>query len=326
MRTLLPLSLLLAVACDGSSFEIEYSESPVELSDDSARFATGLSYGEEERNGFDLVHFPEADSPTPLVIYIHGGGFQGGDRTELYEDYPELLQELVGERVAVASIEYRLLDPDIDTEGVIKCLSDSKRALQYLRHHAEDLNLDPQRVGLAGTSAGAGTSLWLGTRDDMADSGASDPVLQQSTRVSAVALWETQATYDMVRWTDEIFEPFGLDLFATAEAMGLSQRLLNFYGVTQADDLFTPEIEQYRQDVDMLHWLSTGDAPIWIHQEWDNPTFPLSTGALFHHPFHARAVMDYALEANVEVHAYVPKIEIEPEEPESAAAFLLRQF
>ncbi|TVQ93222.1 MAG: alpha/beta hydrolase [Deltaproteobacteria bacterium] len=324
MRTI--LALLSLGACSSVGMELTYSDPPVELRAEGVRFAADLSYADQGRNDFDLAHFPDADEPTPLVIYIHGGGFQGGERTELYDDYPELIQDLTAEGVAVATIEYRLLDPDIDTEGVIKCLSDSQRALQYLRHHADDFHINPNRVALAGTSAGAGTSLWLGTREDLADPGSDDLIAQQSTRVSAVALWETQATYDLPRWTDEIFEPFDLDLFQTAEGFGLSQRLLNFYGITDADDLFSAEIEAYRLEVDMLEWMSSDDPPVWIHQEWDNATFPVSAGALFHHPFHARTVMEYAVEADLEVHAYIPKVDIEPDDEESAAAFLLRHL
>jgi len=325
VRTLLALSIALAVGC-GSSFEITYSDPPVDLPSTEARFATGLSYGEHQRNGFDLIHFPLASSPTPLVIYIHGGGFAGGDRTELYTSYEADLVELVAAGFAVASIEYRLLDPDVDTEGVIKSLSDSRRALQYLRFHAESLNIDPERVGLAGTSAGAGTALWLGTADEMAASGSADLVLEQSSRVSAVALYETQATYDLVRWTDDVFEPFNLDLFATAESFGLMQRLLNFYGITQPDDLFTPPIEAYRASVDMLALLSTGDASIWIDNSIERATFPLSSGALFHHPFHATAIIDAAGAVGVEVVATVPRLEIAPDPQETAAAFLIRHL
>lgn len=322
MRALLIPALALAVGC-GLSFEITYSDPPVDLPNAEARFATGLSYGEHDRNGFDLIHFPQAASPTPLAIYIHGGGFTGGERTELYTSYEADLVELVAAGVAVATIEYRLLDPDVDTDGVLKSLGDSRRALQYLRFHADSLNLDPARVAIFGTSAGAGTALWLGTADDMAEPGSSDLVLAESSRVSAVALYETQATYDLVRWTDDIFDPFGLDLFGTAESFGLMQRLLNFYGISEPDDLFTPEIEAYRASVDMLALLSSDDAPMWIENSIERESFPLSAGALFHHPFHATAIIEAADTVGVQVQAYVPRLEIAPDNEVTAAAFLI---
>jgi acetyl esterase/lipase len=78
--------------------------------------------------------------------------------------------------VAYASIDYRLLQ-ELDTEGVIKPLSDSTRCVQFIRYHAEQLNVDPERIILMGGSAGAGTSLWIGFNDDMADPDSDDPVL-----------------------------------------------------------------------------------------------------------------------------------------------------
>lgn len=324
MRALFPLALALSVGCS-SGLGLTYSDPPVEVGAD-ARFAADVSYGDDERNGFDLVHFPGASEPTPLVVYIHGGGFLGGNKEELYDSYADDLRELAAAGVAVASIEYRLLEADVDTEGVIKCLGDSRRALQFLRRHAESLNIDPDRVAVAGTSAGAGTALWLGTRDDMAEPDSSDLVLAQSTRVRAVAVYETQATYDLVRWTTDIFQPFDLDLFETAESFGLMQQLLNFYGITESDDLFSPAIEAYRADVDMLALLTADDAPIWVENSVERGTFPLSSGALFHHPFHATAVVAAADTVGVEVVAYVPQLEIAPDSDETAAAFLIRQL
>jgi para-nitrobenzyl esterase len=325
MRALLPLTFALSAGCS-AGLGLTYTDPPVELGSADARFAADAAYGDDERNAFDLVHFPGTAAPTPLVVYIHGGGFLGGSKDELYDRYPEDLRELVAAGVAVASIEYRLLASDIDTEGVIKCLGDSRRALQYLRRHAASLNIDPDRVAVAGTSAGAGTALWLGTHDDMAEADSSDLVVAQSTRVRAVAVYETQATYDLVRWTTDIFDPFDLDLFQTAESFGLMQQLLNFYGITERDDLFSPAIEAYRADVDMLALLSSDDAPIWVENAVERQTFPLSSGALFHHPFHATAVVDAAGAVGVEAVAYVPELGIAPETDETAAAFLIRHL
>ncbi len=325
MRALLLLTLALSVGCS-AGLGLTYTDPPVDLPSDEARFAADVSYGEDERNVFDLVHFPLADAPTPLVIYVHGGAFLGGQKEELYTSYEAELDALVAAGVAVATIEYRLLEEDVDTEGVIKCLGDSRYALQYLRRHAESLTIDPERVAMAGTSAGAGTALWLGTHDEMAVAGSSDLVLEESTRLSAVAVWETQATYDLVRWTDDVFAPFDLDLFGTAESFGLMQQLLNFYGITEREALFSAEIEAYRDDVDMLDLISSDDAPIWVQNAVERETFPLSSGALFHHPFHATAVIAVADAAGVEVVARVPQLEIAPDPNETAAAFLIRHL
>jgi hypothetical protein len=73
---------------------------------------------------------------------------------------------------------------------------DGARAIQFLRLHAKEWNLDPQAVAAAGGSSGAGISLWIGFHDDLADSTAADPVQRQSTRMSAIGSVDGQASYD----------------------------------------------------------------------------------------------------------------------------------
>jgi acetyl esterase/lipase len=85
------LLLSLATACsngNGNNFEFDsrppleltLSDLPAALSDTGADFAQDVPYGEGERNLFD-IYLPDCDEPTGLVIYIHGGGFTGGDKS-----------------------------------------------------------------------------------------------------------------------------------------------------------------------------------------------------------------------------------------------------
>ena len=79
-------------------------------------------------------------------------------------------------------------------------MRDCARAVQFLRHNAKKYNLDPKRVGAYGESAGAGASLWLATHDDLANAKAEDPVLRESSRLTAAAGFWVQATYDVIQW------------------------------------------------------------------------------------------------------------------------------
>jgi hypothetical protein len=94
--------------------------------------------------------------------------------------------------------------------------------------------------------------LWIGFTDDMADPENGDPVLRQSTRVSAIVAIATPATYDIGKWSTMVFEEYNLDLLETADALGLSQRLLDFYGISDIEDFDSPQILAYRKQVDML--------------------------------------------------------------------------
>jgi len=68
-----------------------------------------------------------------------------------------------------------------------EAVADVNRAVRYIRHHAKDYGIDPNRVGVTGASAGGHLSLMLGTAGDQGDSSAKDPVDRESSRVQAVA-------------------------------------------------------------------------------------------------------------------------------------------
>jgi acetyl esterase/lipase len=65
-------------------------------------------------------------------------------------------------------------------------LDDMHRAVRYIRHHAKDYNVDPDRLGICGASAGGHLSLMQGTAPKDADPKAKDPVDQESSKVAVV--------------------------------------------------------------------------------------------------------------------------------------------
>jgi acetyl esterase/lipase len=68
-----------------------------------------------------------------------------------------------------------------------ECIADVNRAVRYIRYHAKDYQIDPQRIGVTGGSAGGHLSLMLGTAADQGNADSKDPVEQTSSRVQAVA-------------------------------------------------------------------------------------------------------------------------------------------
>ena len=169
-------------------------------------------YGPHERNVLDLWK-AKRESPTPLVVYIHGGGFRRGDKRSLS---PALLSGCLERGISVAAIHYRL-SQDAPFPAPFE---DSARAIQFLRSRAADWNLDPTRFAATGGSAGAGISLWLGLGDDRADPGSDDPVARQSTRLSAMAVVNGQCSYDP-RWLREHINDAAADHSAVTELFGL---------------------------------------------------------------------------------------------------------
>jgi acetyl esterase/lipase len=152
------------------------------------------------------IHFWQAESkePTPVLLFIHGGGWMGGGRLS---GLTAILPEMLKAGISVASVEYRFI-PEATADGVIPPvkgpLHDAARALQFIRSKAGEWNIDKQRIGASGGSAGACSSLWLAFHPDMADPTSDDAVARESTRLWCAAVRGAQTTLDpqqMKEWT-----------------------------------------------------------------------------------------------------------------------------
>ena len=138
-----------------------------------------LSYGTHERNTLDFWSAP-GEGPHPLLIYIHGGGWTAGDKTQINGRVN--IDSWLAKGVSVASINYRY-----STDGILPLpVLDAVRAVQFLKYHAQGLKLNPERFALQGGSAGGCSALYILFHDDLADPSAADPVLRESTRVAGV--------------------------------------------------------------------------------------------------------------------------------------------
>lgn len=199
-------------------------------------------YGSHERNVFDLWK-ATSDSPTPVVVFIHGGGFRAGDKSQLPAP---LLDGCLKSGISVAAVNYRL-SPGVSFPAHYM---DCSRAIQTLRLNAKEWNLDPTRFGATGGSAGAGTSLWLGFHDDLADPKSDDPVLRQSTRLTCMAVNGAQSTYD----------PRVIKQIVGGRAHE-HPALEGFYGL-KSEELDTPKAHKMYEDAAPITHLSAGDPPV----------------------------------------------------------------
>ena len=188
-----------------------------------------VRYGTHERHVLDFWR-AESATPTPLVFVIHGGGWQGGEKERVNRFVH--VEGLLAQGISVVAINYRLIR-HAEEEGVIPPvkapLHDAARALQFVRSQARAWNLNPARIGAAGGSAGACSSLWLAFHDDLADPQSSDPIARESTRLFCAAVTGAQTTLDPVQmknWTPNSRyggHAFGLGSFA--EFLAARERL-----------------------------------------------------------------------------------------------------
>lgn len=100
----------------------------------------------------DLYLPAKAVGRRPLLVYIHGGGWSGGDArtTGAFEDFPALLARFAAQGYAVASVNYRLSQEAPFPAPV----DDIRAAITWLQDRAEPYSIDPQRVAVWGNSAG----------------------------------------------------------------------------------------------------------------------------------------------------------------------------
>ena len=183
-----------AFVYDGNPERLKY-ELPIQPDEN-------VAYGTHR---MQVIYFwrAKSDQPTPLLIYIHGGGWSGGDRSVVRS----MLQPALDAGISVVSVEYRNIRDSMN-DGLVPPVKgpmfDCARALQFTRSKAKEWNLDKTKVALAGGSAGACTSLWIAFHDDLADPNSADPIARESTRVTCAAVSGAQTTLDpkqMRDWT-----------------------------------------------------------------------------------------------------------------------------
>lgn len=243
-----------------------------------------VAYGPHQRNVLDFWK-AEGEGVRPLVVFIHGGGFTSGDKSK-WRGAGEM-QRLLESGVSCAAINYRFRR-DAPIQEILR---DAARAVQFLRNRAGEWQIDTEKFAGWGGSAGAGTALWLASRDDLADPKASDPVLRESSRLQAVVLHSTQATYDLTRW-ESFLGPSDPAWWNSPDEMA------RFYHFDKMADLVKPEAAPILRECDMLGWITPDDAPVYVSNRLaDGPS--RNREHYLHHPAHAREIEKVCEEAGI---------------------------
>ena len=124
----------------------------VELKEDVV-YGTGAG----DQLKLDLAKPREAKEPLPGILFIHGGGWQAGNK----KVYRQAIQEFAANGYIVGSVGYRFA-PKHRTPAQIE---DVKCAVRWMRANAKDLNLKPEKIGAIGASAGGHLATMLGVMD-----------------------------------------------------------------------------------------------------------------------------------------------------------------
>ncbi|QDU74926.1 Carboxylesterase NlhH [Bremerella volcania] len=96
----------------------------------------------------------------PAIVFFHGGGWVGGAPGQFTEHSKHLAEQ----GMVCVQVEYRLLDKKNNDPPVI-CTEDALDAMKWVRSHAKELGIDPDRIATGGGSAGGHLAAYLGTVD-----------------------------------------------------------------------------------------------------------------------------------------------------------------
>lgn len=132
------------------------------------------------------VAVPPGDGPFPVIVMLHGGGWIQGDRSRFRGE----IEEAAWRGFVGVTVSYRLCRTGEDTpsvDGFPAPVQDVKAAVRFLRANAEQFHIDPNRIGIAGESAGGHIALMVGlTRPEDGLDG-DVPADAPSSEVQAVA-------------------------------------------------------------------------------------------------------------------------------------------
>lgn len=143
LGVVLLVSALAATAARGDEIEVQ----------------SNVEYGQtgDETLTLHLARPASGEGPFPVIVAIHGGAWRGGNK----DIHLPQIKEFAKQGYVAVSVGYRLAPKHRFPAQVEDC----KCAVRWLRAHADELNIDPQRIGAIGWSAGAHLAMMLGVMD-----------------------------------------------------------------------------------------------------------------------------------------------------------------
>ena len=122
------------------------------------RVARDVAYGDGPRRSLDVYAPAEARGPLPVIVFIYGGSWRSGDK----DDYEFLGNALSSRGFVTVVPDYRLV-PEVRFPGFV---DDCAAAVRWVMDHVAEHGGDPNRIVLAGHSAGAYNAVMLALAGD----------------------------------------------------------------------------------------------------------------------------------------------------------------
>jgi pimeloyl-ACP methyl ester carboxylesterase len=245
-----------------------------------------VHYGKHERQIFDLWT-PSSGEKAPLIVYIHGGGWQAGSKDEMRKA-PGTRARALNAGFAFAAINYRFLK-HAPLQTIMR--EDIGGFIQYIRRHSEKYGIDKTRIYAYGYSAGGSASLWLASHDDLGTPSSKRRLRRkESSRVQGAGHLNAQVSYDFYVWY-RIFGKDRTDRF-------MKDQVYSRYHFKSASELETERGIEVRKELDMYGQLTPDDAPMLF---WNNLDDDLDRdhNHFVHSPRHTRELSLRATELGI---------------------------
>jgi acetyl esterase/lipase len=208
-----------------------------------------VAYGPHPHQRLDVYVPIHGTGPFPVVIWYGGLWVPSKGVPDLNKFFPA--------GCAVIGVQMRVMKDAIDEKlmpPVSVCLLDARRAVQFVRLHAAQWNLDPDRIAVAGGSQGALPALYVACAGERTDPQSADPVERVSTKVTCAGAWRSQPSIDprrMQEWVPGV--EWGAPAFGCGFAESLKRR-----------DELLPWIQQWSPDA----LLNKNTPPVFFENNW----------------------------------------------------------
>lgn len=218
-----------------------------------------VPYGSDPMQVLDFYKADTGDVPAAVMFFIHGGGWVAGSKSGVSG-----LRECLAAGISVVSVEYRFIQQAMLAGAkppVEWPLMDAARALQFVRSKAKEWNIDKERIGASGGSAGACSSLWLAFHPDLADPKSKDPVARESTRLWCAAVSGAQTSLDpkqLKEWTPN--SRYGGHAFGFMDPNDRKTRDTRFAEFLAHRDELLPLIQKYSP----IEHVTSDDPPVYL--------------------------------------------------------------
>ncbi len=279
-----------------------WANDPIEMTPkyEDVVFATvPTSSGEERELKMNIYQSEDVTENSPVIVFIHGGAWwEASYKCE--EEFTgswsnqqlTYVLSLVEEGATVATIDYRLSQEMAYPAQIEDC----KGAVRFLRAHAEEYGIDPERIASSGTSAGAHLAILLAVTGDVEElEGETGGNLEQSSRVQACA--DFYGMTDIINLSTDLYDaPYNInamDAYNQVDAYNSARsQLIGFneegegMGVLRAEQ-YNPDTP-YKEELKLvemaspINYVTTDDAPIFMGQGGKDPRVSVAQAERLH--------------------------------------------